>query len=234
MTRLLGSSEEAIGRRQDIPAIYESCLESLESLPASFSGSPEYNFWWERFFSRCCGCFYGDFQESVKSRKRIPDPRLALTAFRSWAKHWGSRQGSAMDTSSESAEKKRNQRRLVWKSYYNLLSEVLQLNLPSYPAIAPIAQVSEKPSTSNNRALQYLELKKVEAAYESILLSDVSFPEASKVNHEVDEWVDTVMSNWSTLCGPDWQAQDLGELGKGGIGRNALDVRFDPLIHSIS
>ena len=129
-----------------------------------------------------------------------------------------------MDQTSDSAIKKRNQRRLVWKSYYNLLSEILQLKLPSYPALAPIPQATEKVTSSNNRAVQYLELKKVEAAYESILFRDVSFPEASKVNHEVDEWVDTVMSNWSTLCGPEWQSENLGEDGKVGVGRNALNV----------
>ena len=226
---IVGSSEEAIGKREDIYSVYESCLQSLESLPlpTSFSGSPEYNFWWERFFSRCCGCFYGSFQETIKARKKTPDPKLCLIAFRSWAKYWGSSQGASIDTTSQAAIGKRNQRRLVWKSYYNLLSEILRLNLTYYPASStPSLQVSEKPVPENQRSLQFLELKKVEAVYEGILLRDVSFPEASKVNYEIDEWVNTVMSNWSILCSAEWQAQDLGEPGKAGISRGALEILY--------
>ena len=132
-----------------------------------------------------------------------------------------------MDTTSQDAVRKRNQRRLVWRSYYNLLSEIIRLHLPYYPAsTAQSLQVSEKSSSANHRALQHLELKKVEAVYEGILLSDVAFPEASKVNFEVDDWVGTVMSNWSILCGPEWRDQDLGSTGKAGIGRNVLEILY--------
>ena len=220
----LGSSEEALGKRDSIHMVYEACLQSLESLPSLFAGSPEYNFWWERFFSRCCGSFYGFFREDVKAKKRTPDPHLCLAAFRSWAKHWGSPQSASMDTTSRSAVSKQTQRRLVWKSYYNLLSEIVQLDLPYYP-VSQAQNVSEKPSFANHRSLQYLELKKVEAVYEGILLKEVSFPEANKINTEVDEWVDTVMSNWSILCGSNWEDDDLGAAGKGTVGRSALEVR---------
>ena len=132
-----------------------------------------------------------------------------------------------MDTTSEAAIRKGHQRRLVWKSYYHLLSEIIRLKLPYYPASsAQNLQVSEKPLSVNHQMLQHLELKKVEAVYEGILLKDVSFPEASKINFEVDGWVDTVMSNWSILCGPEWRDQDLGDIGKEGTGRNVLEILY--------
>lgn len=129
-----------------------------------------------------------------------------------------------MDTTSESAIRKRSQRRLVWKSYYDLLSEIILLDLP-YPAHSTQGlQLSEKSTADDQRGIQYQELEKVKAVYEGILLRDISFPEASKVNVEIDEWVETVMSNWSVLCGFKWHDRDLGDAGKAGVGRKTLDV----------
>ena len=78
--------------------------------------------------------------------------------------------------------------------------------------------------TSTETKLQQLkEMKDIERNYESLLLSQVSFPEAGVVNTEVESWADQVMQNWRTLCGPLW-ADVIGPKEKDTSGRNVLDV----------
>ncbi|EPS36333.1 hypothetical protein H072_10157 [Dactylellina haptotyla CBS 200.50] len=43
------------------------------------------------------------------------------------------------------------------------------------------------------------EITAIEEIYESLLLKTTKFPHASKVNHDVLRWVDTVFDNWVTL-----------------------------------
>lgn len=74
---------------------------------------------------------------------------------------------------------------------------------------------------------QRIELKRVEGVYESLLIKETQFPKASETNREVEAWVDSVVGNWRLLCGPTWNNHDLGEGGKEGIARSALDVSIE-------
>lgn len=74
------------------------------------------------------------------------------------------------------------------------------------------------------RQTQRAELKRVEANYETILLRETSFPKANETNQEVKDWVEMVLSNWRTMCGPSWTDAELGDGGKLAVGRNTLDV----------
>lgn len=76
----------------------------------------------------------------------------------------------------------------------------------------------------DSRIAQYAELKRVETAYESLLLNQVGFPKANEANVEVENWTDQVMFNWSLLIGPDWEEDDLENGGKAGVGRRVLAV----------
>ena len=76
----------------------------------------------------------------------------------------------------------------------------------------------------DSKLQQGLELKKVEATYESILLKESSFPRADQANSNIESWVDQMMANWRVMCGHTWQNEDLGEGGKASLGRGVLEV----------
>ena len=218
------SSEEGLANLKDVPTTYEACLNNLQSLSAPSSGIVEFCFWWERFFSRCCGCFYGVFLEKYQAKRRNIDTRACLHAFRAWALNWEHLAGTA-NSASESAKQKRNQRLLIWKSYYHVLSATLQHGHP-YPLSTNTSTLGSLSSNGvpSQRNLLLLELEKVDAQYQSILLRQVSFPKASERNTDVEEWADSLMSNWSIICGPDWQEEDLNQGGKFVTTRRVLDV----------
>lgn len=223
------SSEEGLQNLQDVPAVYEACLNSLDSLSAPTLGNVEFCFWWERFFSRCCGCFYGIFQEDIEARRRNIDTRACLQAFRLWSSNWEHLAGTVSNSSS-SATQKRDQRLLVWRSYYHVLSEILQQGYHyALPTRVESTQNGILTVAQNKRKLLCLELYKVEAQYEAMLLHQVSFPEASKANTDVDDWVNSLIANWRVICGPNWQESDLGQCGKRGASRRVLEVKPWPI-----
>ncbi|KAH0138140.1 hypothetical protein KCU82_g17946, partial [Aureobasidium melanogenum] len=76
------------------------------------------------------------------------------------------------------------------------------------------------------RLRQRSELKQVEAAYESVLLYKTRFPHANQSNEEVERWTNSVIANWSILCGPGWREVDLGEGGKAAVSRSTLDILY--------
>ena len=76
----------------------------------------------------------------------------------------------------------------------------------------------------DSKIAQYAELKRVEGAYESLLLNQVGFPQANEANVEVEDWTDQVMFNWSLLVGPEWEEDDLEKGGKAGVGQKVLAV----------
>lgn len=221
------SSEEGLQNLQDVPTVYEACLNNLDSLSAPRSGNVEFCFWWERFFSRCCGCFYGIFQEDLEARGKSIDTKACLQAFRLWSSNWEHLAGT-LSNDTPSAKQKREQRLLVWRSYYHVLSEILQ-NGYHYPVpikvVEPVRNRAAKLANKEHKLL-FLELQKVEAQYEAILLRQVSFPEASRTNNDVEDWVNSLIANWSVTCGPDWHEDDLGQGGKSGASRRVLEVRI--------
>ena len=154
----------------------------------------------------------------------------ALRIFRMWAQFWEAGVGATATDSSETGKT----RRLVWKAYYDTLSTILQRDLRYSPAstnLEPqLLDPSEKLPTGEHlasRIQQRAELKRVETTYESLLLKETRFPKASESSIVIELWVDAVMSNWRVLCGPLWQDEELGEGGKGGVGRGVLDVSID-------
>ena len=98
----------------------------------------------------------------------------------------------------------------TWGYYYNTLSVLLQRETTQH--------------VFDSRLQQGIELKKVEASYESILLKETKFPRADQANSQIESWVDQVMANWRIMCGHTWQDEDLGEGGKAALGRGVLEV----------
>lgn len=102
----------------------------------------------------------------------------------------------------------------TWGQYYDTLSVLLQRETTQ--------------QVFDSRLQQSVELKKVEATYESVLLKESKFPSANEANTQIESWVDQVMANWRVLCGHTWQDEDLGEGGKLSLGRGVIDVSCFP------
>ena len=108
------------------------------------------------------------------------------------------------------ADDKQSSYMRTWGCYYDTLSVLLQRQTMEH--------------VFDSKLQQGVELKKVEATYESILLQEVQFPRADQASSLIESWVDQVMANWRVMCGHTWQDDDLGEGGKASLGRGVLSV----------
>lgn len=121
--------------------------------------------------------------------------------------------------------------RAVWRAFYEALSRIVAEDLVYHPS--PVHRDHDTPEHRGlledeeflaSRVQQRADLRRVEANYESLLLHESHFPKASESNDEVKGWIELVMSNWRTLCGPQWTDAELGSGGKASVGRSTLDV----------
>ena len=226
LIQITGSSEEAAGvDNEQVIATYESALRELSGMPKGLRSLPEYRLWWERFLVRCCIVLHRSYKDNSTNTGNLPDRRPSFAAFRSWAEHWRE-ESILMPTLQPIRSRQRsNRRRTIWRLYYDFLSDILYNGIQY--STKPLSDSSSNGATmpqTVHRASHYVELCRVEKAYERILLDEVSFPEANEINHEVDDWTNQVMLNWSIVCGPDWQDEELGDGGKEQASRNVLDV----------
>ncbi|KAL2865649.1 putative filamentation protein (Rhf1) [Aspergillus lucknowensis] len=138
----------------------------------------------------------------------------ALRLFRAWSSHPAVKPGTPHGPHTEGS-KEPVSKSSIWKSYYDLLSAVLQHYLPyAAPAGGP-----ERPQLAD-------EIRRVEAICEANLLREVKFPSADSGNKSIESWVEQVISNWKELCGPKWHDEELGEGGQIAVGRNVLDILY--------
>ncbi|PYI09989.1 putative filamentation protein [Aspergillus sclerotiicarbonarius CBS 121057] len=139
----------------------------------------------------------------------------ALGFFRLWASHPQVKlvalpQGMLIDGSAEPVS-----RSPIWKSYYSLLSSILQQGLPYSPPVSG----PEHPQLAS-------EIRRVESLCEASVLRETEFPAADSTSPEIEAWVEQVIQNWEVLCGSNWTDEELGEGGQNSIGRNVLDVLY--------
>jgi hypothetical protein len=156
----------------------------------------------------------GALLTSEEASKNTPysDPEhvdIALRLLRLWASHPFVKQGTPTKSDGSSPILRSS----VWTAYYGLLTIVLQDGI-----------VYTGPNDGPDRPQLASELRRVESICESNIVREAKFPTASSSNHQVEEWVEQVISNWEVLCGPEWQDTDLGEGGQNAVGRNVLDV----------
>ncbi|KAF2810963.1 uncharacterized protein BDZ99DRAFT_487697 [Mytilinidion resinicola] len=202
-----GFSQEKTSAVQDALKTYSSVFPFLLSLTSLNSTSAQFRLWTERLLGRACLLV----DQSSPEIHDI-DSAQSLKTFRIWQRLWDSLAGSGA-SGSEAGKS----RRLVWKAYYDTLSTLLQRGHSYGPT----------PTNLEPRKLQQRsELKRVEAIYEGLILKETQFPKASENNYEIEQWVDAVISNWRVLCGPGWQDEELGEGGKGAVGRGVLDILY--------
>lgn len=113
--------------------------------------------------------------------------------------------------------------------YHNTLSTLLQYR-NSYESKHRKESAKSTTAAFDHRFLfdsklaQYAELKRVEVAYENLLLGQVGFPKANTANIEVESWVDEVMSNWFLVTGSDWGDENLEKGGRVAVSQRVLAV----------
>lgn len=191
---------------------FSSIIPWLSDRVQKFQSNPDFSRWSEKLLAKAA-LLAGD---EVSQNAALGDDthvETALKAFRLWSAHpsvkqWVSSNGSHAEGTAEPASKAR-----VWKSYYDLLTNLVQHDLPYLP-----------PTSGPERPLLANEIRRVESICENNLLREVKFPTANARSPQVEDWVEQVIQNWEVLCGPHWRDEDLGEGGQNAVGRNVLDV----------
>lgn len=208
-----GTSQYRSGATAEALETFDSALPIIANSPGAKQGK-ELQSWTELYLTSFC------MISSIAIRSRISSilETETLSAFRNWAKFWD-RQFPA--PTGGRAAKAEVLRRDVWKEYYTTLSTLLREDLP-FPTSALTTTYTE----ASTRLQQRVELKKVEARYETLLLSEVQFPRAEEASGEVEAFVDVAIRNWRILCGGDWKEQDLGEGGAEAVSRGVLDILY--------
>ena len=185
-------------------------LAFITSLPSIVTDTPEQQYWTESLLHRYCRLSSRHVLDKSRSpSKSAVPPTTVLAPFRAYAKYWDARRKSNASTIFKDG-KQHGSSTHTWASYYDTLSILLQRGTTEH--------------SFDSKFQQGIELKKVEAAYESVLLKETKFPKANQANAHIESWVDQVTANWRVMCGHTWQDEDLSEGGKATLGRGVLDV----------
>lgn len=209
-----GQSQGRAGAVTDAVETFESGLPILSSASSSPKQSRELKTWTELYLTGFCMLS----SLAIKSKMSSILETETLSAFRAWAKFWDTQTSAPTGGRAFHAEVSR---RHVWKEYYITLSDLLMQNLPF-----PTTSLTPAYAETSTRLQQRAELKRVEARYETLLLSEVQFPKAEEASEEVEAFVEIAIQNWRILCGSGWREQDLGEGGAEAVSRGVLDILY--------
>ena len=185
-------------------------LPYITSIPSTFANVLEHRYWTESLLTRHCmlSSRHVSANQMSPSISAVPPSRV-LAPFRAYSKYWDTKSASSTGTLFKAGDRHSSYMR-TWASYYDTLSVLLQHETTQH--------------VFESKLQQGLELKKVEATYESILLKETKFPRADQDSSQIETWADQVIANWRVMCGHTWQDEDLGEGGKAALGRGVLDV----------
>ncbi|KAG7133480.1 hypothetical protein HYQ45_008353 [Verticillium longisporum] len=200
------------GQREEALRIFEAALPAATAIWSRKTGGKQLRYCSELFLTEFCMLQ----SEALQFNERSLQDMDSLACYRSWARYW-----EAFTVVGGQGYRGSVPRRRVWNEYYSALSNILDLNLP-YPTGSLPAMTTEM----SPRSLLRVELKKVEAAFEALLIAETQFPKADEEREEVEEFAKSVMKNWSILCGRGWREEDLGEGGRESVSRGALDVFY--------
>ncbi|KAL1304464.1 hypothetical protein AAFC00_003458 [Neodothiora populina] len=221
----LGIAYEKEGDDSAAAQSYQSALKAVQNPPANVASATEFRIWAERLLGRASLLVTGN-----DSPTTLPQANTALVAYRNWADYWDQVAGKTTSVTVHTHSEFDLPRREVWSRYYKLLSFILAAGLiysssATEPLTFPTEDVTMEQLTSA-RVQQRTEMKRVEMAYETLLLQETHFPKASQSNHEVENWVQQAIGNWQIFCGSRWREADLGEGGKAAVGRSMLDILY--------
>ncbi|KAI1500448.1 filamentation protein [Biscogniauxia marginata] len=198
-------------------SIFESALIPLSHVWSGQQGGKQLRFWAELFLTEYCML---QSQALERGEKSLAESN-SLAPFRAWAKYWEVAKAQGAALAGGYGFRGAVPRRRIWNEYYASISGVLQQDLPF-----PTGHVNAVTNEASARNQLRMELKKVEVAYEGLLLNETSFPRADEEREEVENFAAAVMRNWSVLSGREWQEHDLGPGGKEGLSRGVLDILY--------
>ncbi|KAJ2905187.1 uncharacterized protein MKZ38_006093 [Zalerion maritima] len=201
-------------QRGDALDIFEGALPPLSSTLANKPLGKQLRYWSELFLTEFSMNVSQAFEEG---EKKLEDPSC-LSSYRVWAKYWEGTTGQLLQGGygfSGSVPRRR-----VWYDYYSALSSIIEEDLQFPTGNAPVS------AESNAKSRLRVELKKVEAAYETLLLSETQFPRADEERGEVESFIHVVMRNWAIMAGRSWKEQDLGPGGRENLSRGVLDILY--------
>lgn len=202
------------GMRTEALGQFSSALRSLSSgVWTGPSSKTQMCYWSELFLTEYCMLF----SQTIEEHEEILTDPNCLACFRWWAKYWDLQRGSGIGGFGFRGS---IPRRRIWLAYYDVLSEILKQDLPFPTGYAPVN------NETSARAQLRAELKKVEAEYETLLLSETQFPRADEERVEVERFVELVVENWKILNGRGWREHDLGQGGKDSLSRGVLDILY--------
>ena len=206
---LRGLALESSGNTTEAVQVYDSMLPYLTKTQSTVGNTFEASAWTERLLARHASLASRHVKSNIKNpqvllKTKTIQPTSVLGPFRVWSEYRAERQNGSFFALT-----------WVWRAYYDLLSILVQ-----HQIVKPIFE---------SRAQQRIELQKAQAAYEAILMREMSFPQANQTNIEIESWIDQVMANWRAMLGPLWQDEDLGKGGSTALGKTVLDVcHLDP------
>lgn len=195
-------------------SVFDHALPSISTAWAGRGAHKQFKVWSELFLTEYCLLH----SEAIRSNERSLADNNSLACFRSWARHWESMSGPVAGGYGYRGSAPRRQ---VWLEYYMALTTILELDIPF-----PTGFLGKVTNEASARNLLRNELKKTETIYETLLISETSFPRADETREEVESFIRAVVKNWSVLCGRGWQEQDLGHGGRESLSRGVLDTLY--------
>ena len=198
-------------------AVFESALPILSGVWESQTVRTQLQFWAELFLTEYCMLQ----AKALERKEKLLEEENSLAPFRTWARYFENSKTPGAPLVGGYGFRGAVPRRRVWDEYYAALSGILQQDL-SFPT-GQVGTLTNKASARNELRI---ELKKVEAAYEGLLLTETTFPRADEERTEVENFVAIVIKNWNVLIGRHWHEQDLGTGGKEGLSRGVLDILY--------
>lgn len=210
-----GISQMRTGAVTDALDTFESSLPIFASVSTTSNQASQLKTWTELYLTGFCMVS----SQSIKSNTTSILKTETLSAFRTWAKFWEAQPVKSVGGRAPGAEVSRRQ---VWREYYIVLTNLLCDELPF-----PTTILTNSYASSSTKIQQRTELKRVEARYKALLLSEVQFPKAEDINEEVEEFVELVMQNWRIICGSSWKDEDPSGDSTEAISRNVLDTLYD-------
>lgn len=205
-------------KRSEALAAFHAALPSMDRVWSGHGIGKQLRYWSELFLTEYCTLS----NECALVGETSLDDVNSIACYRSWARYWEAMAAPVTGGTGFKGSATAVPRRKIWNDYYRSLSTILQQDLPFTPGNFGKAS-SNTPPRSQLRA----ELKRVEGAYERLLLSETVFPRAEESREEVEEFVTDVNKNWTVLCGRGWSEQDLGQGGRAALSRGVLETLYN-------
>jgi cargo-transport protein YPP1 len=201
-------------QRVEALSVFESGLPSLAVVWGGHPARKQLRYCAELFLTEYCMVS----SHALHENETPLDQANSLACFRSWARYWEALSGPL---AGGHGFRGAVPRRRVWSEYYLALSTILEGDLPF-----PTGYVGKITNETSARNQLRVELKKVESAYEVLLLGETTFPRADEEREEVESFAKLVVKNWSILSGRGWRGHDLGQGGRENLSRDVLDVLY--------